>query len=88
MAVGLDRDKDPQSASAKTYCRTPKRLNLHHQITSLQAIAKQSRGKKFWIASTYAQERFGGLLPRVACAASEEGSSLTLLAMTGQRKAR
>jgi hypothetical protein len=35
-----------------------------------------------WIASAFALRRFGGLQPCVACAASEEGSSLSLLAMT------
>src|SRR5437879_13023830 len=36
-----------------------------------------------WIASAFAPRRFGGLEPCEACAASEEGSSLSLLAMTG-----
>jgi hypothetical protein len=35
-----------------------------------------------WIASAFAPQRFGGLEPGEACAASEEGSSQVLLAMT------
>jgi hypothetical protein len=34
-----------------------------------------------WIASAFALRRFGGLVPCEASVASEEGSSLTLLAM-------
>jgi hypothetical protein len=44
-----------------------------------------SPGRKGWIASAFAQERFGGLLPREARAASAEGSSLSLRAMTARR---
>ena len=47
-----------------------------------KAIQSDSR-KKLWIASAYAQGRFGGLLPSEARLSSEDGSSLTLLAMTG-----
>src|SRR5579871_5186139 len=43
----------------------------------IASAAKQSSLAKyrFWIASAFAQGRFGGLSPRVARIASEEGSS-------------
>src|SRR5713226_9574431 len=46
--------------------------------------AKQSMSpcEDRWIASAFALRRFGGLVPCEACAASVEGSSLSLLAMT------
>ncbi|MBR1123924.1 hypothetical protein JQ628_20520 [Bradyrhizobium lablabi] len=42
-----------------------------------------AKEKGSWIASAFARKRFGGLEPCEACAASEEGSSQGLLAMTG-----
>jgi hypothetical protein len=50
--------------------------------------AKQSgAGQGLWIASAFALS-FGGLEPCEACAASEEGSLLALLAMTAETGAR
>jgi hypothetical protein len=50
-------------------------------IASVSEAIQSVLQKRPWIASAYAQERFGGLLPRVARTAIEEGSSLALLAI-------
>src|SRR5437879_2258012 len=56
------------------------RVKSYRHCERSEAIHRAA--KEEWIASTFALWRFGGLAPCEACAASVEGSSHSLLAMT------
>jgi hypothetical protein len=72
-------------------CRAvARRAKADRFLDVIASEAKQSIAPyaETWIAFAFALKRFGGLEPCGACAASEEGSSLSLLAMMVWRRRR